>query len=228
MPVPACEFESHPAHTSWFINFIIKLLRSLIIVLYIEIYINDFIMTFTIPKLCDRGGDLSKQWYVYFYFRTKEGRKQFRFSEGLNSLKTKRERRAEANGLIEALTIHLKSGWNPVTKTVDEPKEFTAPKTIPDAFDEVYEIKSAYLTKESQRTYKNQAKLFVDWLKDNKLAHLHTHAFTSTHARRYCDYLLKDKRYCGKTFNGHLTMLRTFFSELVARDYMPASPVDCK
>lgn len=182
-------------------------------------------MTYSIPKLCDRGGDLSKQWYVYFYFRTESGRKQFRFSEGLNSLKTKKERRVEANGLIEALTLHLSGGWNPATKTVDVPEDFTPPKTIVEAFEDIFSIKSAYLTEASQRTYRNQINLFTRWVKKKKLDRLHVHNFTSSHARAYCDYLLKTRRYCGKTYNGHLTMLRTFFAEMVDRKYMDISPV---
>lgn len=180
---------------------------------------------FSFPKLCDRGGDLSKQWYVYLYYTGSDGvRKQFRYSEGINSLKTKRERRAEANALVEAITALLKKGWSPVTNTM-EATENIQPKTISAAFDEIFEIKKAYLTSESIRTYKNQIDLFKGWLVKKKLDHLYTQNFTADHARKYCDWMLRDKKYCGKTYNGHLTMLRTFFTEMVNRKYLPTSPV---
>lgn len=183
------------------------------------------ITNYSFPKLCDRGGDLSKQWYVYLYYTGSDGvRKQFRYSEGINSLKTKRERRAEANALVEAITALLKKGWSPVTNTM-EATENIQPKTISAAFDEIFEIKKAYLTSESIRTYKNQIDLFKGWLVKKKLDHLYTQNFTADHARKYCDWMLRDKKYCGKTYNGHLTMLRTFFTEMVNRKYLPTSPV---
>jgi len=183
------------------------------------------ITNYSFPKLCDRGGDLSKQWYVYLYYTGSDGvRKQFRYSEGINSLKTKRERRAEANALVEAITALLKKGWSPITNTM-EASENIQPKTISAAFDEIFEIKKAYLTSESIRTYKNQIDLFKGWLVKKKLDHLYTQNFTADHARKYCDWMLRDKKYCGKTYNGHLTMLRTFFTEMVNRKYLPTSPV---
>ena len=119
---------------------------------------------YSTPKLCDRGGDLSKQWYVYLYYTNSSGvRKQFRFSEGVNVLKTKRERRTEANALIEALTYQLRSGWSPVTNTVEN-RDGPHLKTVSAAFDEIFEIKKAYLTGESIRTYKNQIDLFKGWI----------------------------------------------------------------
>lgn len=180
---------------------------------------------YSTPKLCDRGGDLSKQWYVYLYYTNSSGvRKQFRFSEGVNVLKTKRERRTEANALIEALTYQLRSGWSPVTNTVEN-RDGPHLKTVSAAFDEIFEIKKAYLTGESIRTYKNQIDLFKGWIVAKKLDHLHTQNFTADHARKYCDWMLREKKYCGKTYNGHLTMLRTFFTEMVNRKYMPINPV---
>lgn len=182
-------------------------------------------LSFSTPKLCDRGGDLSKQWYVYFYYTDSNGvRRQFRYSEGINSLKTKRERRAEANALAEAITVHLQKGWSPVTNTVEN-VDNAQPKTVSAAFDEIFEIKKAYLTGESIRTYKNQIDLFKKWLARNSLDHLYTQNFTADHMRKYCDWMLRDRKYCGKTYNGHLGMLRTYFSEMVERKYMAASPV---
>lgn len=177
---------------------------------------------FTIPKLCTRGGDLAKQWYVYFYYVDLDGKKrQFRFSDGINQLKTKGERISEGNALIRALLDHLEGGWNPVSNEVEERED----KTIIEAINEIFEIKKAYLTEASIRTYKNQTNLFKKWIEGRGFSNLYTQNFTSFHARKYCDWLLKDKQYCGKTYNGHLTMLRTFFTEMVDRGYMKESPV---
>lgn len=177
---------------------------------------------YTTPKLC--GGDLSKDWFVYFYYTDQlSGKKKlFRYKMGINRLKTKKERNARASAIISALTIKLESGWSPITKKIENSQN----KTVSEALDEIFKIKSAYLTKESIRTYGNQVALFQRWLKQEKLDHVYTQNFTSGHLRKYCDWMLKDKRYSGKTYNGHLTMLRTFFSEMVERKYMANSPAE--
>lgn len=176
---------------------------------------------YTTPKLC--GDDLSKDWFVYFYYTDQlSGKKKlFRYKMGINRLKTKKERNARASAIISALTIKLESGWSPITKKIENSQN----KTVSEALDEIFEIKSAYLTKESIRTYGNQIALFKRWLTKENLDHLFTQNLTSDHVRKYCDWMLGVKKYSGKTYNGHLTMLRTFFSEMVERKYMASSPV---
>lgn len=177
---------------------------------------------YTLPRLC--GTDLSKDWFVYFYYDVPvTGEKKiFRYKMGINRLKTKRDRSAKASAIISALTLKLESGWSPVTNEVEND---TAVKTVSEALDEIFELKKAYLTDESIRTYNNQIALFKRWLVRERLDHIYTQNFTVDHARRYCDWMLRDRRYCGKTYNGHLTTLRTYFSEMVKRGYMTASPV---
>jgi len=177
---------------------------------------------YTIPKLCDYNGDLSKSWFVYFRYETNGIRKLFRYKMGINRYNTKRERLDEGGIIIASLIERLESGWNPATKKVESQINIT----ISDAFDEILEIKKAYITKESFRTYNNQVSLFKKWLVKNELDKIFTQNITSDDVRKYCDYLLKVRKYSGKTYNGHLTFLRTFFNEIVERKYMSVSPVD--
>ncbi len=178
---------------------------------------------YTTPKLCSRGGDIAKSWYVYFYYTDHQGtKKQFRYKLGLNSLKTKRERELEAAGIISALLTKLEDGWNPSTNVNEEQSPDI---TVSDAFDKILDLKKAYITARSYKTYYDQTNLFKKWLKAKRYDHLFTQNFTSFHLRQYFDYLLSEKKYCGKTYNGHLTALRTFFSCCVERGFMKASPV---
>ena len=176
---------------------------------------------YTTPKLC--GDDLSKDWFVYFYYTDQlSGKKKlFRYKMGINRLKTKKERNARASAIISALSIKLESGWSPITKKIENSQN----KTVSEALDEIFEIKSAYLTKESIRTYGNQIDLFKRWLVQEGLDHLYTQNFNSDHVRKYCDWMLGVKKYSGKTYNGHIATLRTFFSEMVDRKYMESTPM---
>ena len=177
---------------------------------------------YTTPKLC--GDDLSKDWFVFFYYTDQlSGKKKlFRYKMGINRLKTKKERNARASAIISALSIKLESGWSPITKKIENSQN----KTVSEALDEIFEIKSAYLTKESIRTYGNQIDLFKRWLVQEGLDHLYTQNFNSDHMRKYCDWMLGVKKYSGKTYNGHIATLRTFFSEMVDRKYMEVTPME--
>lgn len=66
--------------------------------------------------------------------------------------------------------------------------------------------------------------MFVKWLKSCAYDKLYTTNFTATHAMQYCDWLLETKKYCGKTHNGHLTCMKTFFNALVDREIVTISP----
>jgi integrase len=179
---------------------------------------------FTIPKLCTCKGDLSKSWYVYFYYTdlyTGE-KKLFRYKYLLNSLKTKREREREASEMISVLHERLQNGWNPISeKTESEHEDFTTAQ----ALDNILSIKKSFLTQRSYKTYYDQLNLFKKWLEIRKYDKIFVQNFNINMARQYFDWLLKDKGYCGKTYNGHLGTLRSFFNSMVEREMILKNPV---
>lgn len=172
---------------------------------------------YTPPKLYSANGDITKDWYVYLTYN----KKQYRYKLGINLIKNRKEREAEGRAIIAALTIKLNSGWNPETKETEGRQDIT----IVDAIAEILSIKKSYITARSFKTYYDQTNLFKKWLTLNRYDHLYTHNFTDTHARKYFDWLLTYKRYCGKTYNGHLTCLRTFFNAMVDRGMIKQSPL---
>lgn len=181
---------------------------------------------YTMPKLCTCGGNLEKDWFVYFNHHNLNGTyKQFRYKLGINYLKTKKERIQEGNAIIEALLGNLRNGWNPLTNVIDREEQIAnRDKLVIDCFDEMLKIKSAYITKRSYKTYYDQANLFKKWLKLKKIDYLYVQNVTNKHIRGYCDWLLSEKRYTGKTHNSHLTTIRTFFNDFVSRKYIDANP----
>lgn len=61
--------------------------------------------TFTTPRIWDAGGDMSKQWYVYFRAKNNVSgeTKQFRFKLGINRFKKKRERQEAARSALASV-----------------------------------------------------------------------------------------------------------------------------
>ncbi|CAK7011285.1 MAG: hypothetical protein PARBA_00463 [Parabacteroides sp.] len=81
---------------------------------------------FSTPRICDCGGDLSKQWYVYFRGKnllTGES-KQFRFKLGINRYSKKRERQDAARAALRNVVNMLEvEGWNPFERQCDNIKK---------------------------------------------------------------------------------------------------------
>ncbi|MCM4169812.1 Tyrosine recombinase XerC [Arenibacter antarcticus] len=71
---------------------------------------------YSIPKIYDAKGDLSKRWYVYFSFRNTETNKMERISNiygKAHKYKTKENRYAILSSYRINLLKHLKEGYNP-------------------------------------------------------------------------------------------------------------------
>lgn len=169
---------------------------------------------YTTPKLCNRGGDITRQWYVYFDWTVDGIKKQIRVKRGLNLIKNKKERDQAGRSLIVAVTLDLQDGWNPITNAVDKLPEN---KTVVECMDEMLVLKKSYITDRSYRTYKDNLKLFYSWMKGAGLMDLYIHNFTRHHAQQYLDWLLVTKNYCGKTHNGYLGSTSTFFAAIQER-----------
>jgi integrase len=179
---------------------------------------------YTMPKLCTRNSDISKDWYVYFTFTDSVSgeKKQFRYKNGINVLKTKRERELCAGSWCLVLHIRLQSGWNPITDKTEEAPENV---TVSQAFDNILSIKKAFITKRTYKTYFDQTNLFKHWLVKKHFDKLFVQNFTPNHARQFFDYLLRDKMYCGKTYNSLLGTVGTFFTAIVERETIKVSPI---
>ncbi|MDD3078076.1 MAG: hypothetical protein PHH37_03105 [Paludibacter sp.] len=145
---------------------------------------------FTIPKLCTRGGDINKSWYVYFYYTSGAGiKKQFRFKQALNTYDTKKEREREAGAMITVLHDRLLSGWSPIIDEIETTALNNDVKLI-DALDNILSIKKSYITPRSYKTYYDQINLFKKWL--TIVAHkdyLFVQNFNKKQAQNYLDYL---------------------------------------
>ena len=178
---------------------------------------------FTAPKLCNRKGDLRKDWFVYFYFTDRQTgvKKLCRYKLGINRFKTKKERELEAEIIKAELISRLKNNWNPISEMIEADTEDV---TLLDALDQVLLLKKPTIKKSSYDTYSDQCRVLTDFLKKKRLDKLMAYNFTHTYARDFFDHLLLKKGWSATTFNNHLTTIHGLFEVLVKRKIIKINP----
>ena len=91
------------------------------------------------PRISDHGGDIKKEWYVFFLFKHEGKVYKIKKREGVNRIKKLEERLEAISELQLELKLELKYGWNPITdakrttnylKTHLENKPFIQRKTL--------------------------------------------------------------------------------------------------
>ncbi|MFA6400861.1 MAG: tyrosine-type recombinase/integrase [Salinivirgaceae bacterium] len=162
---------------------------------------------------------LDERWYVeYSYIHPETGKFKV-FREFIsNKIPTKEGRRRKGYEIARAFNIKLKQGWNPFQ--VQE-KRFTS---ITQAMDYVYEIKKSTTEKRTHHTYNNMISTFKKYLEKKKLDKLSCDEFNYHHAIDYIDYLKLQKKFTNRTYNNHLSSMRTFFTFLQKRDFIVFNP----
>jgi integrase/recombinase XerD len=176
-------------------------------------------MKYIPAKLNDANNCLESQWYVYFSFKHPETGKKKIFRKWIsNRIKTKSRRRDKAKELINRINTKLVRGWNPFS---DEDKSLT---NIAEAIDFALKMKSNTVGKRTKSTYKSILGTFLSYLKKRKLDCLSIDEMNKEIAQDYCDYLIIEYNYTPRTYNNHVTALKTVFSILLKREYLLHNP----
>ena len=123
---------------------------------------------FSLPKIYDANGDLSKRWYVYYSFRnpsTDKLERQTPVYSGVNLFKTLKERRGAIKILARAIETILENGFNPYDDSIsiDEIKKYNIPEAVTFAL----ELKKSTLKENSYRDFRIRIKSFEKWLLAN-------------------------------------------------------------
>lgn len=186
---------------------------------------------YTIPKICDCGGSLTKPWYVHFRFvnpNNPSERKQFRYKKGINYYTTTAERRAEAKALKIELTELLKDGWSPFDSPNPPTEDNTKPqnvqvKRVGETLAKMYALKELSLRKESKRTYIYKYRHFVAWLDNMGYACLPIEGFGKGHAMEYLDHCTQ-LGFNPRHWNYHRAIAKGLFEMAVEREFISENP----
>lgn len=142
---------------------------------------------YSIPKIYDANGDLTKRWYVYFSFRNPTTgllTKQTPIYGIANTFKTKAERYEILNAYRKSLLALLEKGMSPyenndldtqnnlvaTTQLQKEETSFANEVTIKEAFELALKIKQSVLSKTSFPGFSSNIKRFEKWLDANNVS----------------------------------------------------------
>lgn len=176
-------------------------------------------------EIYPKDHDMAKPWLVVFWFADPSTgqRKRFQFRGEINRKKTLRERIQEANSMRDAITVMLEDGWNPFNGNIESERE---ERHIPlsDLLDRLLEVKKSSIKPKSYRNYYDGLRWFKDWLRKKGRARILPRSFTAVHARAYVDFIQLEKGCNGKTVNGQVSYLKTFFNMMVEREIILKNP----
>lgn len=183
-------------------------------------------VSYSLPKLCDYGGDTSKSWFVWFDIENPDTgatiRKQFR--GGINYYKDKEARKREGKALVAYWKKRLDSGlYDPFSTGTSAVNQ---PGTVTEAITFIVDLKLKTLKKNSRTGYRTISKMLVQWLTDCRLDKLKLYSFTRTQAQAYLDHLLIEKGYNSTTHNSQRSVLHAIFGAMQDRwkNLVPDNP----
>lgn len=184
---------------------------------------------YKLPELYDAGGDIKKQWFVYYSFRHPATKKfkRIKVFKDLNTFKTVKTRRSRAYDIIIPLIEALQEGLNPFGITY-HPVLNDSDRTIVKCIDKyMAHVDSNSLSRHTKRKYKYELDIFKEWLQIQAITTLDISEVKKQHIREFIDYLKSTRDInSGKTINSYLNNLRTFFNHFINNydDYLYRNP----
>ncbi|MFJ1424908.1 tyrosine-type recombinase/integrase [Capnocytophaga canimorsus] len=185
-------------------------------------YTNAYAMKnrglYSIPKIYDANGDLSKRWYVYFSFRNPKTGKMERQTPvylGVNKLKKLSDRREAIKVLRDALEKALANGTiNPYENTYSEIKIIN----IAQAVELALKNAQATMRESSFKDYKSRINKFEKWLDNNGFSGRSVQAITKKTVLNFLNDVLE--KTSAKNRNNTRSNLSIFFKYLEDNEYI--------
>lgn len=198
---------------------------------------NQVIVKF--PTLNDKGGDLSKKWYVEYYYRVPNETlpRKRRISEGLCTGDAP-DRYANAKRIIEQVTVWLKSPALFTERPDEVTKVLTDDRTTrPEAdryaayqqatkAEELIKSFLAYMdssiAKSTMQTYKSKLHYFYVWLRDTENNCL---KLNKQDAVLFFHWLAKERNLTKRSIFKYKQILHSFYQWLIDNRYVYTNPI---
>jgi integrase len=194
-----------------------------------------------LPKLCNCGGDNSKQWFVYYSCRDPRTGKMHRFRhyDGFTSLSEK-EKLAHAQQLIEMYSTRLRSGWSPFT---DDTQVVYNDHIDYQSVAQIYGTKRSgnrsvrlWISKfidtitpgishSTYLTYKSKLRIFVLWLEHKKISENDLSTFDSNLIGLFFHYLIDERKLSKVTIDSYAELLTVTFEYFKKEKLILINPV---
>ena len=191
------------------------------------------------PTLNDKRGDLSKKWYVEYFYRVpgEDAPRKRRISTGLCT-GTAAERYAHARKIIDSVTRMLKDPSFLSVRPEDTSRVLADDTMLRPEADRYQSFRvehsAEHLTGEylseiryavaqkTYETYKSKFKYFCAWLSDQNISCLY-----ADHRDMICffRYLAEQRNLTRRSIGKYKQILHTFYSWLLSRDLVSTNPI---
>ncbi|WP_421802878.1 tyrosine-type recombinase/integrase [Flagellimonas sp.] len=211
--------ELFPKSKSEHINEYIAILSKMAVKMYSEPKLY-------IPKDKEGRPDLSKRWYVYFYYRNpKTGnmdKRPFKHYRGINRYKTVRDRKRAGKQLLRVVNRLLRTEYNPF---VPGSANKNPVDTVKGCFETALEHKKPFVKETTYNSYEDYLNMFLDWASKNSIARMPIDKLTRKHISGYLNYLGREKPH-GKglmptSIANHKGNLSALMGQMVMDDIIP-------
>lgn len=197
---------------------------------------------YRLPRLCNAGGDLSKQWWVEIAYRDpRDGKmKRKRYLTGFSELKTRKARNEFAEKMIKELTNKLKAGWNPLDDQeqvayVDELEYHQAAQVYGrkrESIKNIHFYGSEYITmmkntkaKKTFESYRGKIRLLIAWLEKNKMDGNDISTIDSVVLSKFFDHLIIDLKLAGPTIEKYRITTARLFQFMIDKGAILKNPI---
>ena len=199
-----------------YINEYINVLTKMAVKMYSE-------PTLYIPKTKDGRPDISKRWYVYFYYRNpltgKMDKRPIKVYKGLNTLKTISARKKAGKSLVNVVRRILDEGYSPFKEGSAKAPQVGS---IKDSFVAALEHKKPFIKETTYNSYQDYLNPFLDWLGKNGLLNAPIILLTRKHVTSYLNYLGRPKPggrgLMPTSIHNHKANLSALMSQMVKDD----------
>lgn len=180
---------------------------------------------YKLATLSDARGDLSKRWRITFYVWDSRISNLVRKQVWISAkFKTKAQRTAEANRLIQGINKLLVEGYHLTNEAPAKKQTSAKVLTWVEAFNWVYAHREPSLRQRSRETLALIRTELIKWCTLRGLEHLPVHLVTQYHCDDFMQWIRAERRVGNATYNNYLSFLKLNFNYLVDRDRIVKSP----
>lgn len=180
------------------------------------------VLNYTFPKL-----HVGKSWYVDFcaYDPSEQTMKRKKYM--LDGIKLKADRRKMAAEMISALSVRLRSGWNPWVE-LSNTRQYVKVSTVVDMYvryiQKLHETGAIKLS--TYTDYCKRIRVLREFMTNHARPITYIYQFNLAYISDFLDYILMDRDASARTRNNYKTWVSSFCSWLIEKQYIDVNPCE--
>jgi integrase len=182
---------------------------------------------YKLPKLYSANGDVSKRWYIEFYFLYPGSIDQYkRFKEYLdiNRIHNLSEKIKYGNNVVKYIKNALENGFNPFTDRKDAEPKMQRSKGIIWQITFIRECLNMHASKSQKATYTEMYNRLSLWIEENYHHDLEVNDITIDKVKEFKKWALYTKDLSSKTVNNTLAHLGIFWDLALDKKMVTSNP----